>query len=470
MVILFSVGLSTAQGGLPAIGSTWSGSGTLSLNPGWQFVQEFTPNPCNGVSCTTPVNCSLVNCLVPITVGDVVVVTLISNAVNVTITGVTGAGTGWTNAGCQAFQSGVDNIDIEYTLAATTSVQALTATFSGTVTGAYLDIMEWRPPSGHSAVFDGCAHNTPASGATATGGAPTVTGTDAIMQFYGGLSTTPSAFNSWSGSYQGTLEGTGICTNCQSGSAPTVTLAASTTMNIVGIAFKTDAGSFTPPTPTFAIVAHSLPTLAAFKTCNPGCGALTITSTGTGHLLYMTEADTSGTPLTLSTVTGGGTWVIPGGLHKSGAGANWELNGAYVLSSSSGVTSVTPTLSGNTTTALFVIWEISRTSGSFTLDTSGCTLNAGSATFLPAGEPLTLANSNPHVTLQSIVASGGTDGASFYPFPFVEGVPNGTVLSQADAGASNAILLNDTVGQTPAWPYPGTTTTTSTAVCGASFQ
>lgn len=454
-------------GGNAILGS----SGSSALIPGWQFVQEFTPNPCSGSSCTTPADCSSVNCLVPVTIGDVVIVTLIAGNNNVTISSVTGAGTGWTNAGCQAFNSGNDNLDVEYTLSATTNFQQLTANFSGAISaGGYLDIMELRPPLGHAAVFDACAHNAHTTcSASCLGGAPTVTGTDMIVQFYGGGTTVPLNPNSWTAPYQGTLEGTGLCINCTSGSAPTVGMAASSTMNIDAIAFKTDAGLFTPPTPIFSIVNYSLPTFPTPANCSPTCN-ITITSTGTGHLMFVTEIDSAGAGNNTMAITG---YTAPAGCHKNGATGNWEANCAYLLSSSSGVTSLPVTFSGNVATAFFAVWEIAKIGGGITLDTVASTLNAGAANFMPQGQVLTLANNSPHVTFQAIAASGGVDGATFYPFPWFDGVPNGTALGtngNSGSSASNAVLLNDTVGQRPVWPFPGTTSAVSTAVFGASFQ
>lgn len=401
------------------------------------------------------------------------VVALIGGNTSTTISGVTGStSTVWANAGCHAFQTGVDNIDIEYTLSVATQAQQLTVNFAGTSLGSgYLDIMELRPPAGHAAIFDGCGHNTPtACTASCVGGAPTVTGTDVIVQEIDCTSVCPVNATSWSSPYVATLESTGLCLNCSSGSAPTVAIGSSFSQNIVGIAFKTDAGAFTPPTPTFNIVAYSLPTLSAAKNCSPSC-SLTITSTGAGHLLFVSDVDSAGS--NTMAITG---LTAPAGCHKTGGTGGWETSCAYLLSTSAATTTLSVTFSGNVGTAYFAVWEISRTSGSFTVDT-GCggtciasTLNAGSATFMPAGQVLTLANNSPHVTFQGIAAPGGTDGATFYPFPWFNGVANGTVFSTADTTASNAVLLNDTVGQTPIWPFPGVTTTTQTVVFGASFQ
>lgn len=399
------------------------------------------------------------------------VVALIGGNTSTTISGVTGStSTIWANAGCHAFQTGVDNIDIEYTLSVATTAQQLTVNFAGTSLGSgYLDIMELRPPAGHPAIFDGCGHNTPtACTASCVGGAPTVTGTDVIVQEIDCTSVCPVNATSWSSPYVATLESTGLCLNCSSGSAPTVAIGSSFSQNIVGIAFKTDAGAFTPPTKTFSIVAHSLPTLGASKNCSPSC-TLTITSTGTGNLLFLAAVDSAGAGNnSISTVTGAGTWGSVTGCHKNGGTGGWEVNCFQNLSSTSGVTSLTVTFSGNVATAYFSVFEVSRTSGSFSLDASGCTLNSGSATFMPTGQPLTLANNNPHVTFQLIAASGGVDGATFYPFPWFNGVANGTVFSTADTTASAAFQLDDTVAPTPIWPFPGVTGSTLTVVCGVS--
>ena len=447
-------------------------SAALSLNPGWQFVWEFTPNFCSGTTCTTPADCSTSNCIPPVVVGDVVVITLIAPNSNITISNVSGAGTGWTNASCHSFQSGSSDLDVEYTLAASTAFQALTVTASGSTTGAYLDIVELRPPPGHSAVFDGCASNINPTCTTCTGAAPTVTGTDVIVQvpnFNSGGFTSGGA-NPFSAPYFSNYEGDAVCINCISGTAPTFTSTPSAPMNVVGFSFKTDAGSFIAPSAIFTLANRSLPTIGSSVNCASACPGLTVSSTTAGNLLYITEFDSTAGSNTIASISGGCSvsWVIPPALHKNGATGGWEINHAYCLSASGSVTTITPTMSTTVAAAFFAIDEVSRTSGSFTLDTDGCTLNAGSATFLPAGQPLTLANTNPHVTFQSIVASGGVDGASFYPSPFGPGT-NGTVIGSNTTGSS-AILLNDTVGNTPIWPFPGATSGTTTAACGASFQ
>lgn len=481
IVILFSVGLSTAQGGLPAIGSTWSGSGTPSLNPGWQFVWEFTPNFCAGTTCTTPASCTTVNCLPPLTVGDVIGITLIAGNDNVTISSVTGAGTGWTNAGCHSFQSGLSNSDIEYTLSASTAAQGFTVTLSGPLTnsaaGSYLDIVAARPPSGQAASFDGCAVKVNTSCTTGClGAAPAVTGTDFIAQVpnYESGGFTNTIANPWPSPYYSNYEGDGVCVNCPSGTgAPTFNSTPSAPMNVVGFAFKSAADSFTPPTKIFSLVQRNLPNIGGSSNCAPACPARTIVSATAGNLLYVTEFDSTSGTNSITSISGGCavSWVIPVALHKDGTTGNWELNHAYCKSATGGAVSITPTMSTTIVAAFFAIDEVARSSGSWgdpDVGAEGCTLNAGAANFMPAGQPLTLSNTNSHVTFQDIVASGGVDGDSFNPSPYGPGA-NGTVIGSNSTGSS-AILLNDNMGNTPLWPFPGTTATTTTAACGASFQ
>lgn len=476
LVASFAFGQATALGGhLVAGGHGVLGNfGGSTLNPGWQFVWEFTPNFCSGTTCTTPASCTTTNCIPPAVIGDVVAITYVGIDHNVTISSVSSAGTGWTNAGCQSHQTGLSNLDVEYTLAATTAFQGITVNLSGAVTSAdYLDIVELRPPAGHSAVFDGCAAKINTACTTGClGGAPTVTGTDAIVQvpnFNSGGFTSEIA-NPWPSPYYSDYEGDGVCINCISGAAPIFSSTPSAPMNVVGIAFTTDAGAFTAPTKIFTLANRNIPNIAGSSNCTPACPGRTVASTTAGNLLYITEFDSTGGTNSISSISGGCSvsWVIPAGLHKDGVTGGWEINHAYCLSANGGVTTITPTMSTTIAAAFFAIDEVSRTSGSFTLDTSGCTLNAGAANFMPAGQPLTLANTNVHVTFQSIIAPGGVDGDSFNPSPYGPGA-NGTVIGSNTTGSS-AILLNDTVGNTPLWPFPGVTGSTTTAACGASFQ
>jgi hypothetical protein len=469
VILSFICLLILGVGAFQYVPSSYTANGTLSLNPGWQFVQDFTPANCSGTTCVMPSTCTTVNCIAPPTVGDVVVVAMfMSGSTTAVISGISGStGTTWTNcgSGCHSAQAANTTIDVEYTLAIQATTQGLTVTCSvaGCANGAFLDVQEWRPPSGKTAIFDDGEQHQTASCTTCTGATLTVTGTDFIIQYPAGAVAPVNL--PWSSPYSGTLQAMGICTNCTSGTAPTFTAASATIMNIVGIAFKTSAGVFTPPTPTFSIANYSQPTLSTAANCSPSC-SITIASTGSGHLLFVTEWDTNSGSPTLA-ISG---FTSPGGCHEGGATGGLTLNCAYLLSSTASVTSLSVTMSSNTSVAYFAVWEISRISGSFSLDTVGCTLNAGNANFLPPGEALTLANTNPHVTFQMIVASGGVDGATFYPLPFANTSGNGTVITNANTSGSNAVLLNDTVGQTPAWPFPGTTTTTTTDVCGASFQ
>jgi hypothetical protein len=234
-------------------------------------------------------------------------------------------------------------------------------------------------------------------------------------------------------------------------------------MNVVGISFKSAAASFTAPVvPT--LVAYSLPTLATLATCAPTCSP-TITSTGAGHLLIVNEGDSNSGGPTMA-ITG---FTAPAGCHKTGATGGFTMNCAYLLSSTASATSIAVAMSGNTTSA-FSISEWSCPSGTWHFDNAAATVNAGSATFLPAGQAIATAQDNELVD-QMIIASGGVDGATFYPMPLGNG-PNGTVLSSGNTTYSNAFLPNagpSGSAPVPAWPFPGVTTTTSTSVFGAGF-
>lgn len=444
--------------------------GGSALNPGFQFVQEFTPT-CSGTSCVAPSDCSSVNCVAPFTIGDIVTIA-VGGTDNVTITGVTGsAGTTWANAGCHLNNAGV-NQDVEYTTSIAATTQGITANLSGTGNGSFLIVTEWRPPVGYLGIFDGCVTHTATTCTSCVAATPTVTGTDVVEQFVAGITSAPNGPLACPSPYYGTLEGNCISINTTNPSPPTVVMNGSSAVNFVAISFKSTAGLFVPPTQPFNLANYSIPTINAGATCTAGaCPAQTIASTTAGDLLYVVEFDVTAGSNTISSISGAcsGTWQIPAALHKNGATGNYEINNAYCLSASGGATTITPTMS-ITMTAFFSIWQFHRITGTWSLDFDNCTLNAGSATFLPSGQPITLSNTNPHVTVQSMVASGGVDGYTYYYSPFALGTPNGQTISNANSTGENAAIINDTVGPTPVAPFPGATSGTQTAACGASWQ
>lgn len=126
---------------------------------------------------------------------------------------------------------------------------------------------------------------------------------------------------------------------------------------------------------------------AVNEACNPTC-TLSVSSTGTGNLLvleYVSSGVGSNYLTNISSVTGGGTWVAGGACHAQDTASSQGTDIAYVLSSSSGTTSLSITLSTNESLGMFLFKEYHRTSGTTSLDGSCQSLNTQS----PSANPVT---------------------------------------------------------------------------------
>lgn len=143
---------------------------------------------------------------------------------------------------------------------------------------------------------------------------------------------------------------------------------------------------------TWAAASRVQHTVLTGKVCSPSC-SLSITSTGSGNLLvvgYATAAATTST--TISSVSGAGTWHASGACPATDTAGSDFVDLAYNLNSTSGVTSLTVTLSQNDT-ADFEVAEYSG--GTWTLDGTCKAVSNPAAT-------------NPN-TSGSITTAGSTD-------------------------------------------------------------
>jgi len=130
------------------------------------------------------------------------------------------------------------------------------------------------------------------------------------------------------------------------------------------------------------------------------CGALS--STGSGNLL-MAVVQLATSTSTVSGISGGGTWTRATGCNAGVAVFNdcW-----YVLSSTSGVTSITATVTSNKGRGIF-IYEYSFTGGSVSLDTTAEALPAGcTACQGPSVGSVTLTGTND-VIIAAQIGNGG---------------------------------------------------------------
>ena len=440
-------------------GSATSSAATLTVNStppppgilGWTFVQNSIATYC--VAPASSCNISFSGNAIPTApTTDVWIVTsnvAYSGGTPVSIANVTGGGGTWIHCPNCSFGSTATGhaVDAWYNL---TGNPNNTATISVSLSGSSgnildIDFIELLPPPGYSAAFDTSGTNVATSCSTCTGVALTISATDAIYQQMNGAN--PSGWNAWSAPYITNYAGNGIYLDATTGAqtAPTVRLSNSGNAMFMALAFKSTAGTFTPPATQFSVVNYAN-SGANGLSCNPSC-LLTIPFTGSGHLLYL-EAANLGSHI--SSVTGGGTWVVPGGANTCQISAtiagNDNLSCAYVLSSTSGATSLNVTMSGSNNT-FFQFWEIASSNGTFSLDTQGSTHNA--ASFSPSAQALTLTGAND-VIFQSIFVPGGTSSVTYLPMPRV-GISGAGGQFWGGQAASGLMLNSGSTPPTPRW-------------------
>lgn len=184
-----------------------------------------------------------------------------------------------------------------------------------------------------------------------------------------------------------------------------------------------------------------------YMACSANPCSITVGSTGSGHLLVMTATNDTGgvTPVYITSVSGGGTWVIPAGCQSLQNLAG-SVSCAYVLASSSGTTSVSVGFTTGTQFSL-AFWEYSFSAGSTTLDQLGAG-NDISASPL-SGITLTGLGTND-VIIQWIVlgstAAGPTAVSGLYGH-LLNNVGSSTGLNYS----GYADLENTSSGAAPSW-------------------
>lgn len=140
--------------------------------------------------------------------------------------------------------------------------------------------------------------------------------------------------------------------------------------------------------------------------------AITMTSTGSGHLL-VAEMQNGTTGTTISSFNTGcnGSWVISSATLLSATGiGSAEL--AYCTNSTASITSITITISTTFATGNVTIWEASSSLGNIALDSGGTPANTqsnSSACTTCTGVSLTLSGNNDFFAFVSL--SGGTCSA-----------------------------------------------------------
>ncbi|MFZ1973358.1 MAG: hypothetical protein WAU89_10965 [Candidatus Acidiferrales bacterium] len=445
--------------------------GGLSLNPGATYIQGnywlCTPGTS---SCTSPAT-SATTFLVPTTANTIWVIISSNSSTNATISSVTGGGASCTpqSATNHVFNSGHDNMDVATCTGGSAGTTSITVNMSTSVgAGGYWGIAfyEILPPSGYTASFDTGGTASSSSCTTCTAVGLTTAATDTIIEAWDIFGApAPNNFNPWNGNFFTENLGSGLILNQPSGtiSAPTFSLTTSSWITFSAVAIKYSAGSYTTPTPVFSLANYTVsdPSAAGtFKSCSPTC-TLTVPSTASGDLLFLvsgSDISAGGTNSHLSAVSAGGSWVfLTGASTCSLSNSQVALSCGYVLSSSSGVTSVTITMSSNSTKMAFGWYEVHRTSGSFLLDTENSTATSSLPDNFPSGQALTLGGTN-EVIFQIEGSVGGISTVTLYPQAYTFNLGNLFI----DGGAAGyfvggAVLLNTANGSAPTYTYPSGT-------------
>lgn len=429
----------------------------------WTYVQESVITYCanNTSSCG-----SFAGTMIP-TLGNSVWIFGISTTNDVTAT-VSGGGATWTEcATCTTFLSGFRRNRVFYALGGTAGSTNFTITLSGSSGSSFaVTFIEVLPPAGSVASFDsGGATSSSTCTGTCTGvGFTGLAGGDVVVQFMNRIA--PADYKSWPSPYLSLPNGDGLHLNAAAGTetAPVVNVNGTGAV-FSAIAFKSSIGDFVPAAlGPISLVQFVDPDPASGVTglnCAPSC-TLTVAATGTSHLLYLEAADIATT--FISSVSGGGTWVVPASCRINGGQATANaLSCAYVLASTPGATSINITMTGSANTQ-FAFFELATSVGQFAFETSGTATNA--ATLNPSGVTLSLNPNTTYALFQSIFVFGGTSSLSYYPYLRAcrsgcgPGFWNGEAASDAFLNATNT---------TPV-PRYSNQQNNSTVVSGVAFK
>ena len=472
---------------------------------GWTFVQDNAIFFCQGSGITGCSGGSFVGNMTPTVAGSVWVLE-VQGPNNFTIASVTGGGGQWVHCpNCHATNPSGFNVDAWYNLSGNAGEDGshLAFTLSGSA-GSFISVNfeELLPPPGTTASYDTSGVSTPTncSGTSATpcaGVSLTLSGTDAVISNPGGGP--HASWNSWSAPYITTSNGSGWALNVSGTTAPTTTFlpcgsSHNTTCNpeFLAIAFKSSAGTFTPPTQQYSVVQIQTVQGPAQQSggglnCSAGCG-VPLQATRAGDLLYV--QGNSGQGGFISAVTcapvacnsGSSAPVIPSGNSSSVCQRSYNgvpgipnaaLSCGYILSVPGGVTSLNVTANNSLAFTITVAEVASSIGGTFVLDTQGSTQLTTNRAAQPA-QALALTGGND-VIFGAFWVNGGGNTPSYYAQPnlgwYCSGTGNTMKCNSANYTMFNqgeiGILLNSgPTAPSAFWVNPQNTTD---LVTGAAF-
>jgi hypothetical protein len=459
LLILFaSLSLANAQAGAaPQSASITSGASS------WTWIQDSPVIFCGQLGSISSCTIGAAQ-IAPTTAGSVWVID-IQTINNVTITSVTGGGGTWIKCpNCHASDNAGNNVDAIYNLTGNAgTTQNITINLSGPSGNAFnVDFVEFMPPAGTTASLDASGSINNGLCTTCSGvNLGALTATDFVMQTPGPAVASWNSVSAPGDNWIVDTNGGAFKLNTTSGAAPTNILPSPGRVALyASLAFKSSAGVFTPPAylaQNSVVQFFSPSTNPSNNTpfCNPTCTLTLPQATGAGNLLFVMAADLNNDHIT--SVSGGGNWIVPSGANT--CQANWNLvqasgavlSCAYVLSSTSGATSISVTLNGNSSTG-FAFWEISSSSGlPWVLDAQGSRQN-GTSNFAPPGPSLSIKGKNDVIFQGAFVPGGASSGGSYYPQSYILHSGSGYLLFNE---ASEALLLNSgPTAPTPLWVNP----------------
>jgi hypothetical protein len=444
--------------------------GAVNIPGTWAYLQNpssWAPSVIVANQCTSAAtSCTLG--ILPTTAGGIGVAGIISsNNITITSCSYSPSGNSFTlcsSGGCHTPNNvSGQNEDGVYYVNEVANDTSITCNFSAGITfpgnGSGLQFYEMLPPVGTTASLDGVATTSVSTCTSCTLAAPTITGIDGVIH----LIQTNNPLVGYTPPYFLDFLGNPYGINVISSTPNTITQVGGGNFLDSALAFKSSVGlglTVNPPiiwSQVNALSASFTTNLYQNQTCNPTC-SVPIQSTGSGNLFFVeTISNTSSTSF-ISSVTGGGTWVIPSGSNtcQIGQATIGAISCAYVLSDTSGVSSLNVTMSG-TSTVNFATYEISKSGGAISLDTQNSTYRS-SAIANPSGQVLTLSGRND-VCMQAIqetgVGSAFPVAVSLYPLP-------GAYSSAYSGGAGMfGLLMNTNSGNPPVWQSASSINTVS---------
>lgn len=180
---------------------------------------------------------------------------------------------------------------------------------------------------------------------------------------------------------------------------------------------------------------------------------LTVASTGTGNLIIGGFIGSNGDS-NLTSITGGGTWVICSDCAAANGGTSWSVDLGWTLSSASGATTISFIVDAANSSGYVFAYEYACT-GTKALDDSASTAGQSAST-TPPGQALTLGGSG-RLIVQTIGASSIAVNSISAPYT--------DLLAASPVGA--AVSENTSSGSAPTWTLASSSITN---IAAAAFS